>query len=88
MHKLIPPFCLFLALVSLIAAFGLLAVEPPEPSVQLHAARVQGTEDLKDALEAKLGRSVSARRILIGGLFAGTGVLTVAAFVSMRPSGG
>ena len=88
MPNLLPPICLLLALSMVIVAFALWAVEAPEASVELHQARAAGDEDYRDVLEAELKRRQLARSMLIGCLFAGSGVMTLAAFATMRPSGG
>ncbi|MBN2476404.1 MAG: hypothetical protein JXB62_17455 [Pirellulales bacterium] len=87
MHRLIPPLCLLLALAMVIAGFGIWAVEAPEADVELHRARVSGDEPYVDVLEAQLRRRQWERRLLLGALFAGGVVFTVAAFLTMRPSG-
>ena len=43
-RRLLPPICLFLALVTLISGFALLAFGSPEPGMELHRARVAGDE--------------------------------------------
>ena len=41
MHKLLPPLCLFVALVCVITGFALLSLPSPEPGMELHT--VDGT---------------------------------------------
>jgi hypothetical protein len=84
--RILPPLCLLLALAMLIAGFTLLAVGSPEASVELHAARVSGDEAYQDVLEASLARRQLARKVLVVSLFAGSGLMTVLAFLSMSPS--
>ena len=83
MHKILPPVCLVTALAMLVAAFTLWAVEPPQESVELHAARVSGDEAYEEALENQLTRRQFARKALIGCLFAGAGFMFVVAFFAM-----
>ena len=87
MRNLLPPLCLLLALAMVITAFAVWAVEPPAASVELHRARAAGDEDMRDVLEGKLKRQQFARQVLLGCLFAGSCVMTFAAFATMRPSG-
>lgn len=88
MRNLLPPLCLLIALAMVITAFAVWAVEPPSAGVELHRARAAGDEDTRDVMEAGLKRRKLARNVLLGCLFTGSGVMTLAAFVSMRPSGG
>ncbi len=86
MDRLIPPLCLFLALAMLVAGFAVWAIGAPEPNVDLHRAIVSGDEEYRDVLEAQLLRRQLQRKLLMGCLFAGSGVMTVTAFLSMRPA--
>jgi hypothetical protein len=85
-NRLLPPLCLLLALAMLIAGFTLLALESPEASVALHRARVTGDEAYQEVLEASLERRQLGRKLLLGSLFAGAGLMTVLAFLVMAPS--
>jgi hypothetical protein len=85
MKQFVPPVCLVLSLLLLIAAFAVLAVEPPQPSVELHRARVEADEQYRDALEEQLQRRRLQRKILIGSLFALAVIMAAVAFVAMRP---
>ncbi len=87
MRGLLPPFCLLIALSLAIAGFALLAVEPPSPSVDFHRARTSGDDGYADVLEANLHRRQLARKVLVGSLFGGSVIMTVAAFATMRPAG-
>ena len=85
MSKIIPPFCLVLSLLMFIAGFALLAVDRPEPSTELHRARISGDDEYRDLLEEDLRESQILRKTLISTLFA-AGVMSIfVAFVSMRP---
>ena len=87
MSKIIPPFCLLMALLLFIAGFALLTFGQPAVSTELHAARISEDEAYRDVLEEKLKARQLWRNVLIGALFA-TGTLSVlAAFWSMRPAG-
>ena len=86
MSKVIPPFCLLLALLMFIVGFALLAVDRPEASTELHRARIGDDEQYRDLLEEQLRERQLWRNVLIGTLFT-TGVLsTVVAFLAMRPA--
>ena len=84
-HHILPPICLLLALTTLIAAFALWNVDPPEASVELHQARTIGDEQYSDLLEAQLARRQWAHIIVVGCLFASSVAFTLAAFWTMRP---
>ena len=84
-HQVLPPICLLLALATLIAAFALWNVDPPEASVELHKARSVGDEQYSDLLEAQLARRQWAHNVLVGCLFASSAAFTLAAFRTMRP---
>jgi len=86
MNRLIPPLCLILALAMAITAFALLAVGPPEPSVDLHRVTAEGDEASRDALQADLRRARFERKLLLGCLFAGGVVMIVMAFMTMQSS--
>ena len=85
-HDVLPPICFLLALATLIAAFALWNVDPPEISVELHQALTTGDKQYSDALEAQLARRQWARKVLLGSLFAASAAFTLAAFRIMRPS--
>lgn len=86
MSKLLPPLCLVLALLSVIAAFALVMTEQPRVGVELHRARVTGDEQYRALLEAQLRDQRRSRNYLIGGLIASGLVFAILAFLSMRPS--
>lgn len=86
MDRVIPPLCLFLALAMLISGFALWANGPPEANVDLHRARINDDQEYRDLLEAQLYRRQVVRKTLIGCLFAGSAILAVAAFLTMRPA--
>ncbi len=86
MNKIIPPFCLVLSILLFVAAFASLAIERPQPSVELHRARIGDDEQYRDLLEEQL-RARQLRRTVLNCTLFGTGVLsTIVAFVAMRPS--
>lgn len=86
MHRLLPPLCLLLALATAVAGFSLLARGAPEPSVEQHQAAAAGDDQYREALEAELRRQQLKRKVLLGCLFAGSGLLIVTAFLTMRPA--
>lgn len=87
MRNFVPPLCLFLALAMLITGFAVWAVEPPQATIDLHAARVTGDDALRDVLEARLARRQLARKVLLGSLFGSSALMVIVAFLSMRPTG-
>jgi hypothetical protein len=86
MNRLVPPLCLFLALVMLIMAFALWSVEGPDTSAELSRARAGGDDQYGNVLEAQLKRRQLARKVFIGGLFVGCGLMTILAFLSIGPT--
>ncbi len=88
MKSFLPPLCLLLALISIIGAFILLSQDPPEAKMELHKARVEGNEDLRQGLEQDLERQKSVRKILIVGLFASGALFICSAFVTMEKKTG
>ena len=83
MRNLLSPLCLLLALAMIIAGFAMWSVGAPQAGVDLHHARAAGDEDYEEALEAQLARRQWSRRVLLGGLFAGSLMMTVLAFLVM-----
>ena len=88
MKRFLPPLCLLLALISIIGAFILLSQDPPEAKMDLHKARVEGNEDLRQGLEQDLERQKSVRKILIVGLFVSGAIFICSAFVTMEKKTG
>ncbi len=86
MHRLLPPLFLVLALAMAIAGFAIMAVDPPEPNVELHRVTADGDETARDALQADLERQQFNRKLLLGCLFVGSAVMIAMAFMTMRPS--
>jgi len=86
MKELIPPLCLVLSLLLFIAGFAVLVIDKPQPSVELHRARVEANEQYRDVLEEQLERRRLQRKVLIGSLFGMAVIMAVVAFVVMRPS--
>jgi len=72
-----------LALALLIAGFAVWAVEPPQPNMELHRARVTGDEAYSEVLEAQLAGKRRSRWILLAGLFGGSGTMVLTAFFMM-----
>jgi len=85
MNAIIPPLCLVLSLLLFIGAFAVLAVEGPQPGIDLHRARVEDDEQYRDLLEQQLGRRRLQRKVLIGSLFGMAVIMAVTGFVAMRP---
>jgi len=84
MNQIVPPLCLVLSLLLFVGAFAVLAIESPQPGIELHRARVENDEQYRDLLEQQLQRRRLQRKVLIGSLF-GMAVIAAAAFVVMRP---
>ena len=85
---MLPPLCLLLALALAIAGFAMLAVDPPEATVELHRATAAGDDPLRDAIEEKLHRQQLTRKLVLAALFVGSGLAVVAAFLTMQPAEG
>ncbi len=85
-NQLLPPFCLLVALATLIAAFALLAVGSPEASVELHSAVSSGDDQKSEVLKDQLADQQWAHTLLVGCLFAASVASAVAAFCAMRPT--
>jgi hypothetical protein len=83
MQQLLPPVCLVLSLALLVTGFALLAIDAPEPNVDLHRARVTRDEAYEEVLERDLTRRIWTRRILIGTLFVAAALLGVGGFRSL-----
>ena len=86
MNNVAPPICLVLSLLLFIAGFAALAIEKPQPGVELHRARVEADDQLRDALEQQLESRRLRRKLLIGSLFGMAVIMAAAAFAVMRPS--
>ena len=86
MKEIIPPLCLVLCLLLFIAAFAVLAIESPQPGIELHRARVEDDEQYRDLLEQQLDHRRLQRKVLIGSLFGMAVIMAVSAYVVMRPS--
>ncbi|MBN1851616.1 MAG: hypothetical protein JW829_02800 [Pirellulales bacterium] len=84
MSRIVPPLCMLLALAMVIVGFGLWVVGPPEPNIDLHRARVTGDASYEEVLESQLCRRQQHRKWLLICLFAGSGLFTVLALISMR----
>lgn len=86
MNRAIPPLCLVLAVLLLVAGFAILALDRPEPGIKLHEATAAGDEDRRDVLEAELERQRWKRNVLIGTVFGMAVVMAGTAFVAIRPA--
>lgn len=86
MSKLIPPLCLVLALLSLIAAFALVMTGAPEVGIELHQARVGDDDKYRLLLEEQLEDHRRQRQYLIAALMTSGVLFTAVAFLSMRPT--
>jgi hypothetical protein len=85
MHRFVPPLCFLLALAMAVAGFALWAVEPPQPSAEMHQAGASGDEQYHEALQSQLHRRQLQRKVLLACLFAGSGALIVTGFLTMKP---
>lgn len=84
-NRIVPPLCLLLALMLLIAGFTVLATDRPQPSVELHRATAAADEEYRDLLELQLLRQRRNRTITIVATFGMAVVMAVTGFVSMKP---
>ncbi|OHB81456.1 MAG: hypothetical protein A2W31_13140 [Planctomycetes bacterium RBG_16_64_10] len=84
MNKLVPPCCLLLAMTLFVVGFALLAVDSPDPSVELHRARAGTDEPYRELLERQLLRRQRFRKGLVVGSFALGVTFTAVAFVTMQ----
>ena len=87
MSRLLPPTCLLLALLLLIAGFAILAIEKPQPSVELHRVTAAGDEKRREVLEDQLDQQKIKRTGLIVSVFGLAIVLGTVGFISMTPRG-
>ena len=87
MSRVIPPLCLLLTVLLLVAGFALLAREKPQPSIRLHEATASGDEERRELLEAELEQQRLKRTVLIAAVFGLAIVSATTAFVAIRPSG-
>jgi hypothetical protein len=85
--KIVPPFCFLLGLFNFIAGFALMAIEPPQPSMDLHRARVEGDDQYRDLLEDQLERRQLLRKVLIVTLFTCSVLFPAVGFMAMQPTG-
>ena len=83
-QRWLPPLYLFLALAMLVVGFCLLAVGPPEASVDLHEARAAADETYLATWEADLIRRQRLRIGTIVAVFTGSVFMAVSAFRAMR----
>ena len=86
MSRVIPPLCLLLTVLLLVAGFALLAREKPQPSIRLHEATASGDEERRELLEAELEQQRLKRTVLIAAVFGLAIVTATTAFVAIRPS--
>jgi hypothetical protein len=83
MRHSVPPVCLFLALAMMVAGFCLWTVKPPAATVELHRAAAEGDDLYREAVETQLRHRQRGRKLLIGSLFAGGGLMVAIAFLAM-----
>lgn len=88
MKEIIPPFCLVLTVLLLIGGFATLAVEAPQPSIELHRARLGDDDQYRDLLEQRLEHQRLQRKVLVGSLFGLAVVMGALGYLAMRPAGG
>jgi len=86
MNEIVPPLCLVLSVLLLVAAFAVLTMERPQPSIELHRARVENDEQYRGLLEQQLERRRLQRKVLIVSLFGMAVIVAAAAFAAMRPA--
>jgi hypothetical protein len=85
MNRVVPPLCLLLALLLLIAGFAVLATDRPEPSVELHRATAAADDDYREVLEDQLRRDRFKRTVMIVTMFGMAIVMAATGFVAMKP---
>ena len=85
MNRVVPPLCLLLELMLLIAGFAVLATEGPQPSVELHRATANADDDYRKVLEEQLRHDRFKRMVTIATLFGMSVVMTATGFVAMKP---
>jgi len=83
LKAVLPPVCLLLALGLAITGFSMIAFGGPEESISLHEARANGDDLTTDTLEDDLLSRQTSRMVMIGLLFAGSGVMTLVGFGAM-----
>lgn len=83
LHSLAPPVCLALALALLICGFVALSSDGPSASLDLHQARAEGDLVYQDKLETKLSNQHSNRTTMLIGLFGGSALAILLAFLLM-----
>jgi hypothetical protein len=86
MSNFVPPVCLVMALLSLIAGFAVVMVGPPDVGLELHRARVGSDEEYRLLLEGDMRRQRRQRQYLIAALVTSGLVFCAVAFLAMRPS--
>ncbi len=84
-NRTVPPLCLLLALMLLIAGFAVLATDRPQPSVELHRATAAADDEYRDLLEHQLLQRRRNRTITILATFGMAVVMAATGFVSMKP---
>jgi hypothetical protein len=68
------------------AGFAVWSTGPPEPTVELHRARLGDDRQYRDLLEEQFHNRQLGRKGLIACLFGGSVVMVVTAFMTMRPA--
>ena len=84
LSNVLPPLCLFMALLMLIVAFAIIAGDAPVESVDIHSARASGDELTEEALKSHLGSQIWFRRLLLAALFCGSILMVLVSFATMR----
>ena len=84
MREILPPVCFLLAFALLVTGFALLAIGPPEESVELHRARAAGDDQFTEQLEADFENQQRTRLVLLGSTFAGSVAMVVVGFRAMN----
>ena len=83
LREIVPPLCLVLSLLTFIGGFASLAIERPQPSVELHRARVEGREQYQQVLERDLQTRRMRRVAFTVSLFVGAGILAASGYLTM-----
>lgn len=86
MNRLLSPFCLLLALVSIICAFALLAKGPPVDKMDLHRAQLSDDSKRTDQLKKEESRKKWTHYGLTGGLFVFSGLFAASGFLYLTPA--
>lgn len=84
MRELVPPICLFIGLLCIIAAFALWAFGSPVMPITMHEAKLSGEANAIDAEEARF-RDDTTRHYLLLAAFGGAGsIFTIAGYLLLN----